>query len=61
MPEINPNQITFARVRRNFTKARLAKELGITSRSVQNYETGASVPDDATLNRIAFPSLIFLH
>lgn len=66
MPEINPNQITFARVRRHFTKARLAKELGITSRSVQNYETGASVPDDATLDRIAAlldfpPSFFFIE
>ena len=27
MPEINPKQITFARVRRRLTKAQLAKEL----------------------------------
>ncbi|MBX8496004.1 XRE family transcriptional regulator [Pseudomonas cichorii] len=63
MSEINPKQITFARVRRRFTKARLAKELGITSRSLQNYETGASYPELAVLEKIAkllnFPQQFF--
>ncbi|AZD36979.1 MULTISPECIES: XRE family transcriptional regulator [Pseudomonas] len=63
MSEINPKQITFARVRRRFTKAQLAKELGITSRSLQNYETGASYPDPGTLEKIAkllnFPQQFF--
>lgn len=53
MSEINPSQITFARVRRRFTKAQLAKELGVTSRSIQNYEAGASTPDSETLAAIA--------
>jgi Zn-dependent peptidase ImmA (M78 family)/DNA-binding XRE family transcriptional regulator len=63
MSEINPKQITFARVRRRFTKAQLAKELGITSRSLQNYEAGASYPDPGTLEKIAkllnFPQQFF--
>lgn len=63
MSEINPSQITFARVRRRFTKAQLAKELGITSRSVQNYETGASTPEPETLAKLAellnFPQQFF--
>ncbi len=63
MLEINPKQITFARVRRRLTKAQLAKELGVTSRSIQNYETGASTPDLEIINRIAkvlrFPEQFF--
>lgn len=63
MSEINPKQITFARVRRRFTKAQLAMELGVTSRSLQNYETGASAPDLELLARIAkllkFPQQFF--
>ena len=63
MSEINPKQIAFARVRRRLTKAQLAKELGMTSRSLQNYETGASTPDANTLAKIAkllkFPQHFF--
>lgn len=63
MSEINPKQITFARVRRRLTKAQLAKELGVTSRSLQNYETGASAPDLDLLAHIAkllkFPQQFF--
>lgn len=63
MSEINPKQITFARVRRRLTKAQLAKELGVTSRSLQNYETGTSAPDLDLLARIAkllkFPQQFF--
>ena len=63
MSEINPSQITFARVRRRLTKAQLAKELGVTSRSIQNYETGASTPDPETIAKIAkllnFPQQFF--
>ncbi len=63
MSEINPKQITFARVRRRLTKAQLAKDLGVTSRSLQNYETGASAPDLELLARIAkllkFPQQFF--
>lgn len=63
MSKINPKQITFARVRRRLTKAQLAKELDVTSRSLQNYETGASAPDPETLAKIAkllnFPQQFF--
>ncbi|MBW3511214.1 XRE family transcriptional regulator [Janthinobacterium sp. NKUCC06_STL] len=63
MLEINPSQITFARVRRRLTKAQLAKELEVTSRSIQNYETGASTPDPETIAKIAkllnFPQQFF--
>jgi len=63
MSEINPKQIAFARVRRRVTKAQLAKELGVTSRTIQNYETGASPPDPVTLSKIAqllnFPQQFF--
>lgn len=64
MAYINPKQITFARVRRRLTKAQLAKELGIAPRSVQNYETGATSPDQETLTKLAkvlrFPQQFFL-
>ncbi len=63
MSDINPKQITFARVRRRYTKAQLAKELGITGRTVQNYEAGTSAPDSETLAKIAkllnFPQQFF--
>ena len=63
MSEVNPSQITFARVRRRLTKAQLAKELGVTSRSIQNYETGTSAPDGETMANMAkllnFPQQFF--
>jgi Zn-dependent peptidase ImmA (M78 family)/DNA-binding XRE family transcriptional regulator len=63
MSEINPKQITFARVRRRLSKAQLAKELGVTSRSLHNYESGAFAPDQELLARIAkvlkFPEQFF--
>lgn len=63
MSEINPKQITFARVRRRYTKAQLAKELGVTSRSIQNYEAGTFAPEPETLTKIAkllnFPQQFF--
>lgn len=63
MSDINPKQITFARVRRRYTKAQLAKELGVTSRTVQNYEAGTPAPDSETLAKIAkllnFPQQFF--
>jgi Zn-dependent peptidase ImmA (M78 family)/DNA-binding XRE family transcriptional regulator len=63
MLEINPSQITFARVRRRLTKAQLAKELSVTSRSIQNYETGTSTPDSELVAKMAkllnFPQQFF--
>lgn len=63
MPDINPLQITFARVRRRWSKKRLASELGVSDRTVQNYESGASPPDPQTLTKLAkllsFPQQFF--
>ena len=63
MSEINPRQIAFARIRRRYTKKRLAEELGVSSRTIQNYEAGTPAPDDAMLSRIAlllnFPRSFF--
>lgn len=63
MSEINPKQITFARIRRRLTKAQLAKELGITSRSLTNYENGVTAPNPDTLEKITkllnFPRQFF--
>ena len=53
MLELNPKQISFARVRRRLTKSQLAKKLEITSRSLQNYETGAFTPDEKIVKKIA--------
>lgn len=45
------------------TKAQLAKKLGVTSRSLQNYETGAYAPDSELIARMAellkFPQQFF--
>ncbi|QET03491.1 ImmA/IrrE family metallo-endopeptidase [Cupriavidus pauculus] len=63
MPEINPSRITFARVRRCLTTEQLAKALGITSRSIQDYESGSATPDSATVVEMAlllnFPKQFF--
>lgn len=63
MPDINPSQITFARVRRRWSKKRLATELGVSDRTIQNYETGASPPDPNTIAKLAtllnFPQQFF--
>lgn len=53
MSNINPSQIEFARVRRRWTKAKLARELGVTSRSIQSYETGEHAPTEDNLLKLA--------
>ncbi len=53
MSDINPRQITFARVRRRMTKAQLAQTLGVSSRTTRNYEDGSTVPDAQTVARLA--------
>ncbi len=64
MRQINASRISFARTRRRMTKAQLAKTLGLTSRSIQNYESGDTTPDGPTLTRLAtvlaFPESFFL-
>lgn len=61
--KVNPSQIEFARVRRRWTKARLAKELGVSSRAVQAYESGEITPSEENLSKIGelltFPQQFF--
>ncbi len=60
---INPTRLEFARTRRGWTKTRLAKELGVQSRSIQGYESGEYAPEEERLERIAellrFPRQFF--
>lgn len=50
---VNPKRIEFARVRRQWTKARLAGELGLDSRSIKGYESGEYSPDPDKLKKMA--------
>lgn len=49
----NPSRLTFARTRRGFTKARLAKELGLQVRSIQGYESNEYTPEQENLASIS--------
>jgi Zn-dependent peptidase ImmA (M78 family)/DNA-binding XRE family transcriptional regulator len=49
----NPSRLRFARTRRGFTKARLAKELGLQVRSIQGYELGEYAPEPENLEAIS--------
>lgn len=64
MPQINASRISFARMRRRMTKAQLARALDLTSRSIQNYESGDTAPEGLVLTRLAsvlgFPEDFFL-
>ncbi|MGR2634150.1 helix-turn-helix domain-containing protein, partial [Salmonella enterica] len=42
---LNPARLGFARTRRAWTKARLARELGVQVRSIQGYESGEYAPE----------------
>ncbi|AKR42711.1 ImmA/IrrE family metallo-endopeptidase [Methylophilus sp. TWE2] len=53
MNVLNPTRIEFARIRRKWTKARLASELGVDVRSVQGYEAGEYIPEIEKLEQIA--------
>lgn len=59
----NPSRLRFARMRRGFTKARLAKELGLQVRSIQGYETGEYAPEPENLSAMGailrFPTEFF--
>jgi Zn-dependent peptidase ImmA (M78 family)/DNA-binding XRE family transcriptional regulator len=46
---LNPSRLEFARMRRGWTKARLANELGVQVRSVQGYESGEYAPEPERL------------
>ena len=63
MTIVNPKRIEFARVRRQWTKTRLAKALGVDSRAIQGYESGEYSPEPANLEKIAellkFPVVFF--
>ena len=59
----NPSRLEFARMRRGWTKARLAKELGLQVRSIQGYESGEYAPEPERLkiisNLLRFPPPFF--
>lgn len=63
MRAANPSRIEFARTRRRWTKAKLAKELGVQVRSIQGYESGEYSPDTEKLetmgNLLGFPIEFF--
>jgi Zn-dependent peptidase ImmA (M78 family) len=50
---LNPSRLEFARMRRGWTKARLANELGVQVRSVQGYESGEYAPEPERLSHIS--------
>ena len=50
---LNPARIEFARTRRRWTKRRLAEALGVTSRAIQDYESGIYSPEQERLEQIA--------
>lgn len=58
---LDPDRIRIARTRRGLTKADLARELGVTPRSVTRYETGEAPCDSAeALSRVLqFPTGFF--
>lgn len=58
-----PSRLTLARLRRGYTKSRLAAEAGVTMRSISAHESGESEPTPDTLHAIAnvlrFPENFF--
>jgi Zn-dependent peptidase ImmA (M78 family)/DNA-binding XRE family transcriptional regulator len=58
-----PSRLTLARLRRGYTKSRLAAEAGVTMRSISAHESGESEPSPETLEAIArslsFPLAFF--
>jgi len=59
----NPNRLGFGRKRRGLTIAALASALGMTSRTLSDYENGRRYPNDFTISLIArqlhFPRRFF--
>ncbi|WP_090829012.1 XRE family transcriptional regulator [Nitrosovibrio tenuis] len=51
--KFNPNRLTFARTRRGYKKADLAKKIGVTPRSMTGYESGEFPPELERLDQIA--------
>lgn len=58
---LDPDRIRIARTRRGFTKADLARELGVTPRTITRYESGDAPRDSAeSLSRVLeFPAAFF--
>lgn len=50
---LRPSRLTMARRCKGWNKARLADEVGVSSRSITKYEMGHASPSEETLNRIA--------
>ena len=49
----NNTRFALARKRRGLTKRALAKEVGVTDRSITAYESGQTVPESQTVEKIA--------
>lgn len=61
---VTPTRLLLARTRRGLNKTQLAKLVGVTSRSIADYETGHTEPLPNTLERLAvalnFPVAFFM-
>ncbi|MCU1394480.1 MAG: ImmA/IrrE family metallo-endopeptidase [Ilumatobacteraceae bacterium] len=59
----NPSRLELARRRRGWTKSKLAVAIGVSTKSITNYEAGDKSPSEPTLKRIAealdFPDSFF--
>ncbi|WP_417277096.1 helix-turn-helix domain-containing protein [Castellaniella sp.] len=59
----NPSRLTLARKRRGMKKRELAEQIGLTEKSVSNYEAGLQEPEITTLGRLSkalrFPEAFF--
>lgn len=52
-PTFNPRRLTQARIRRGYSKAALARELGLSTRILTAYESGEKSPSKNSLQRLA--------
>lgn len=59
----NPLRLTLARKRRGMKKRELAERIGLTEKSVSNYEAGSQEPESTTLGKLSealrFPEAFF--
>jgi Zn-dependent peptidase ImmA (M78 family)/transcriptional regulator with XRE-family HTH domain len=59
----NPLRLTLARKRRGMKKRELAERIGLTEKSVSNYEAGSQEPERTTLSKLSealrFPEAFF--
>ena len=59
----NPMRLTLARKRRGMKKRELAEKVGLTEKSVSNYEAGSQEPESSTLAKLSealrFPEAFF--